>query len=239
MTPLLLSLPLLAFDEAAIRARLAETAGLRSQRLYQDAPEIPASAYSEAAADKVATGLADAPGSAPPKAWGVGVMEVGIDVLWAALNDELGLPGVTPLSFAAVVRGTPCADDRVALMVMRVPVVADRWMVNHTRFNQGVARATGGAVRELAWAAVTDLAESEVPEEARPLIEGAVRVTMNSGAWWLVALDAGHTLTEYTSWSDPGGSVPAGPAAHFAAGSIEQTFEAMEGYARTGRSPCR
>ena len=48
-----------------------------------------------------------------------------------------------------------------------------------------------------------------------------------------MALDEQHTLAEYHSWVDPGGSIPAGPASQFATGSIEDTFAQMERFANT------
>lgn len=236
MNPLLLSL--LAYDPALLDARLAETQALRGQRIFDDAPAIPAAAYVRAAAGEVVSGVVQVAGR-PPMAWAVGIMDVGLEDLWAALNDETHHVGITPLSYAAVLRGSPCADDRHAMMVLPVPVLDDRWLINHNRFNGGVARASGGSVRELTWEAAPDPSAFVLPEAAKPLIEGAVYVTANSGAWWLVALDEGHTLAEYASATDPGGVVPTGPATSFAAGGLDKTFSAMERYARGGELPCK
>ena len=237
MLPTLLLL-LLALDPAALQARLDATAALRAQRLYRDAPAIPASAYARAAQGEVVSGVVSTPGH-PPKSWAVGVIDVGIDDLWAALNDETHHVGITPLSYAAVLRGRPCADDRYAMMVLPVPVLSDRWMINHNRYNQAVASASGGAVRELTWQAAPDPGAFTLPEAAQPLVADAVYVSVNSGAWWLISLDEGHTLAEYASATDPGGSVPAGPATSFAAGNLDQTYAAMEKYAKAGKLPCK
>lgn len=236
LSPLLI---LLAFTPAEIQAKVAEIAPLRAQRLYRGAPPIPASAYAQIAEGAVVTGLVDVPGHAAKKAWGVGVVDVGIDALWAALNDEQQQVGDGALSYARVLRGAPCADGREVLMVMDIPVVSDRWYINHNRYNQAVASASGGRVRELFW----DLSEHPealpIPESARPLLQDAVYVPSNTGSWWLIALDDNHTILEYSSWSDPGGNIPAGPATSFVAGTIEDSFEAVARVAKSGRSACR
>jgi len=235
MLPTLL---LLAYDPAALQARLDATAALRAQRLYTDAPTIPASAYARAASGEVMSGVVSAAGH-PPRSWAVGIIDVGIGDLWDALNDETHHAGITPLAYAAVLRGQPCADDRYAMMVLPVPVLSDRWLINHNRYNTAVSRATNGAVRELTWTAAPDPSAFTLPEAARPLVDGAVYVSFNSGAWWLVSLDEGHTLAEYASSTDPGGNVPAGPATSFAAGNLDQTYAAMERYAKSGKLPCK
>lgn len=234
----LAALVALALDPTLVRTRLDETSALRAQRLFKSAPAIPASAYERAAAGEVVSGVVSTSGKIP-MTWAVGILDVGIDDLWAALNDETRHPGITPLSYAAVLKGRACADDRWAMMVMPIPVLDDRWMINHNRFNAAVAGASGGRVRELTWEAAPDPAAFALPEEARPLVEDAVYVKVNRGAWWLVALDDGRTLAEYASATDPGGAVPAGPATSFAAGSIDQTYAAMERYAKAGRLPCK
>ncbi len=227
----------LALDPTLLEARLAEARPLRAQRLFTRAPAIPASAYAKALQGEVVSGVLS--GGGAPVAWAVGVMDVGIDDLWAALNDEPHHTGITPLSYAAVLRGSPCAHDRYAMMVLPVPVLDDRWLINHNLYNQAVARASDGRVRELFWEAASDPSSFTLPEAAGPLIEGAVYVTENTGAWWLIALDDSHTLAEYASVTDPGGVVPTGPATSFAAGGLDQTFAAMEGYAKAGKLPCK
>ena len=119
---------LIALDPAALEARLAETNTLRAQRIFEDAPTIPASAYTKATTGEVVSGVVSRSGKAPVT-WAVGIIDVGIDDLWAALNDETHHVGITPLSYAAVLRGSPCADDRYAMMVLPVPVLDDRWLI--------------------------------------------------------------------------------------------------------------
>ena len=230
---------LIAFTPAEIQARLAEVAPLREKRLYRGAPSIPAEAYARIASGEVVTGVVEVPGHAARKAWGVGVVDVGIDALWAALNDETLQAGGSAMAYARVLRGAPCADGRDVLMVMDIPLMSDRWYINHNRYNQAVAAASGGRVRELYWDLTPHPEELSIPAEARPLIEDAVYLPSNTGSWWLIALDDNHTILEYSSWSDPGGNIPAGPATSFVAGTIEDSFDAMERIARSGRSACR
>lgn len=228
----------LAFTPAEIQARVAEVAPLKAERLYRDAPPIPSAAYDQIAQGAVVTGVVDVPGHAAKKAWGVGIVDVGIDALWAALNDEQLQVGGSALAYAGLLSGARCGDGRVVLMVMDIPVLSDRWYINHDRYNRAVEARSGGRVRELYWDLADHPERYAVPEEAKALIADAVYLPSNAGSWWLIALDENHTILEYSSWSDPGGSVPAGPATSFVAGTIEDSFEAMERLARSGRSAC-
>lgn len=238
MNPLLALLgATLALDPGLVEARLAEASALRARRLFA-APAIPAAVYAKVAGGAFVTGVDTSTGGAPIT-WGAEIIDVNIDDLWAALNDETRHIGITPLSYAAVLRGRPCADDRWAMMVMPVPVLDDRWMINHNRYNLPVSRETGGAVRELTWEAAPDPSAFTLPEAARPLVEGAVYLTVNRGAWWLIALDDQHTLAEYASATDPGGVVPVGAASSFASAGLDKTFDAMARYARAGKLPCK
>lgn len=227
-----LSLTALAYDTDALSERLEQIEPLRDQRIASISPAIPDRAYRTAAAGRIATGVSRIEGDGPKLGWGVGILEVGIDALWAGLNDETHFGDLVPLSHTEIVRGLPCADQRLVLMVLPLPVVADRWWINQNRYNLELQASTGGQVRELSWRSVSDPEQHDLSEEARAAVEGRVPVEFNHGAWFLVALDDDHTLAEYHSWVDPGGSIPAKGASLFAASGISDTFEAMERHAR-------
>jgi hypothetical protein len=61
-----------------------------------------------------------------------------------------------------------------------------------------------------------------------------MRVKYVEGAWYLRDLDGNNTLIEYYTWSDPGGSVPAGLASSFSSSSIAKTLDAMVALANAG-----
>jgi hypothetical protein len=236
---LLLVSAALAYDPAALQARLDAIEPLRSERLAEHAPAIPADAYTRAAGGKVVTGIEKVGDHAAKLGWGVGVFDVSIDALWRALNDELHHEGLTPLSRVELVAGSPCADGRKVLMVLPLPLISDRYWVNQNRYATALASKTGGQLRELVWDSVADPSAEPLSTEARAAVDGLVEIGFNKGSWFLVALDDGHTLAEYHSWVDPGGSVPAGAASAFATSGIVDTFDAMGRYARGGQSHCR
>ncbi len=226
-------------DPAAVSARLAELAPLRAQRITTHAPEIPAEAWMKAATGEVVTGVAAMPGSRAKLGWGVAVLPVEIGRLWAGLNDELHHAELLGMRHIEIVRGQPCADRRQVMMVLPLPIVSDRWWVVENRYNTALSEQTGGRVRELVWTGLSDPASAPLSQAARAMTADAVAVTLNHGAWLLAALDGGHTLGEYFSWSDPGGELPAGPASAFATAAIADTMQKMADYAAAGSGSCR
>lgn len=201
-------------------------------------PQITAADYASAAKGKVATGIHKVGDHAAKLGYGVGVVDVPIAVLWAALNDDIHHTDLLPLSHIELVSGTPCASGRKVLMVLPLPLLADRYWVNDTRFATALSEASEGQVRELVWSSVADPAAEPLSAEGQAAIDGLVPMTFNKGAWLLTALDEGHTLAEYHSWVDPGGSIPAGAASAFATSGIVDTFAAMSTYAKAGASQC-
>ncbi len=231
---------LVPFDAAAMEARLAEVAPLRAQRVSA-APALPEDAYARAARGRVASGIMEVSGHDAKRGWGVTVFDVPIAALWAGINDEMNHTGLTPVSHTEIVSGIPCADKRHVLMLLPLPLMLqDRWWIVENTLNEALAVASGGAVRELAWKDVSNPEQHSMSSASRDKVDSAQAVAFTIGAWLLIALDDGHTLGEYTVWTDPGGAIPAGPASMFAAGGIEQTFKAMRDYARdTGGGRCR
>ena len=135
-----------------------------------------------------------------------------------------------------LVKGSACQDRRHVMMLLPLPMVSDRWWVVENRYATSLAERSKGAVRELSWhqvkAQVSDLSDT-----AQGLVEDAVPLAFNSGAWLLVALKE-QTLVEYHAWSDPGGDIPAGPASTFASATIEDTIRTMEAYSRDNEPRC-
>ena len=238
MLPLLglLALTSAPVDPALITARLAAAAPLRSARLVRQPPNIPASAWARAAQGSVITGTDDRSGV--KLGWGVGVFDVPIDTLWAALNDELRQGELLGLGHVELTAGAPCADRRHVMMLLPLPVVSDRWWVVENRYATRLAAESGNTMRELSWTEVADPAAERLSPAARAAVADAVPVASNHGAWLLISLDATHTLAEYHARSDPGGELPAGAAAAFATSTIASTFEKIHRYAQTTPSSC-
>jgi hypothetical protein len=229
----------LAFDGDTLLERVAQTRSLRTHRTSEAVPTISDKDYRAAAEGKVATGITRVEGHSARIGYGVGVLDVPIDDLWAALNDETRHGDLTPLAHVELVAGTACADRRKVLMVLPLPMLTDRYWVNENRFSTELAAKSGGEVRELTWASVPDPASESMSEAGRAASDGLVPIGFNKGSWLLVKLDDTHTLAEFSSWVDPGGSIPTGPASMFATSGIEDTFESMRTYAKRGALPCK
>lgn len=221
-----------AVDADALLARVDEIAPLRTHRRTAQAPSFTADDYRRAASGRVVTGLFPVEGHAAKVAWGLAVVDVGIEALWAGINSEQDQLDLLPVTRIELVGGRECESGREVLFVLPVPVITDRWWINRNTYNAPLADASGGAVREFLWESLSDPSSHAMSEAARAEVEGLVPLSFNRGAYFLVALDPGHTLVEYHSWVDPGGRVPAGAASMFATSGIEDTIEAMRTYAK-------
>lgn len=216
-----------------VLARVSETAHLRSDRIAKEAPPIPEEMYLKAAAGGVPTGLLSAEGTAAKKAYGVAIVDVPIERLWAAINDDAGKLEVTRLSYAEVIEGSPCSVPRTIFQYLPTPlVVADRWWVVDIAHNLAAATSSQGRVREMHWK--SNGTRKPTSGEAATWAEKGVPLEFTEGAWFLIELDSGSTLLEYFSWSDPGGNLPAGLMSSFSAGSISGLLENIAQLARSG-----
>lgn len=222
----------LAYDADTLLERVAQTESFRSHRIEGPLPTFSSDDYRKAAEGKVVTGLFRVEGSSNKVGYGIGVLDVGIDQLWAGINSETQHVDLLPVDYIEVIEGSPCADHRKVLMTASVPLITDRWWITQNTYNTAIHEASGGVMRELAWASPTDFANTTLTTAAQTATDGLVAIGFSRGAWFLVALDDTHTLVEYHTWVDPGGRVPSGAASMFASAGIEDTFEAMETYAQ-------
>ena len=223
------------FDEQ--RVYDAARSPWRSQRIHNINPDIPQEAYQKAARGTVATGIQKIDGHEAKMAWGVGIIALPIEHLYASINEEENHTEHTAVSYTKIISGKACENERLVMMILPLPLVSDRWWVTKQYTNPKLRESTKKQAAELAWQ------EIEAPiltEKQHQKVSGLVQVPFTRGSWFLIALDPNHTLAEYHSWVDPGGSLPAGPASDFATGSIKDTFTQMENYARAQKtSMCR
>jgi hypothetical protein len=227
-----------AVDPAVLRARLAEIKPLLSERISSSAPKVPASAWDEAATGEIVTGVFNPAGQKTKMGWGVAVLDVPMDRMWAGLNEELHHKELVGLDHVELVKGGPCEDHRRVMMILPLPVVSDRWWVVQNHYNTVLDTKTDGRVRELTWKSVDDPAAEALSAEARAKVQDAVLVASTVGGWFLVDLDGKHTLAEYHAWTDPGGRIPAGAVSTFANATIEDTVRKVAGYAKTAKLTC-
>ena len=219
-----------------IQSRIQETMPARQLMQETTRPSIPWSAYEEAATGVVATGVVSVSGYAHKKAWGVAVIDAAIGDFWAAINDDPHKAAWSDLDYAEVLSGRPCSAPRRVFQFLPVPLLDDRWWILDIRYNDAMARASGGRVREQMWSTNGDWT---LPTEASAAW-GARGIHINStrGSWLLTDLDGTHTLVEYYTWADPGGSIPASIANSFADNGIEGSIRTFEKHARARDYGC-
>jgi len=216
--------------------RAHDAEAFRAARLDHDAPSHAPEIYQRVLDHGVQTGLVDVQGETAKKAWGVGIFEVPIGRYWAAISDDLGKIEYTRLAYAEVFEGTRCQSPRRVFQYVPIPLLSDRWWVADMLANGAINTDSRGRVREQTWATNGDFTVKT--PEARAWAKQGIHPVGTRGSWWLVDLDGESTLVEYNSWSDPGGSIPAGMASSFAVRGIGNTLQNMADAAREGLSAC-
>ncbi len=221
--------------DPAIADALQTARSLRGHRLDQEAVVVPESSWS-APVQSPRAGIERVSGVSAAKAWGAIRIDAPIEAVWLVLNDESRLAGELPVSHAAVLSGDVHGNRRV-FEYLPLPIVSDRWWVVDVRHNAPLYTASSGRVWEMAW--------SDAPSEElkgtdwESLAADGVEAAWTRGSWLLVDLGEHGTWVEYTTWSDPGGSLPAGPATSFASGAVKSTLEAVAELADRARSESR
>lgn len=221
------------FAAPPVADRVSETQELRAKRLSSGAPTIPAEVYAGLKVGHVETGLEDVPGSKARKAWGVGVVDVPIAKLFAAINDDVNKVAISKLSHNVVLEGEPCGAHRVNFQYLPVPLLTDRWWVVELKMNGSIRTESDGRVREMAWTMVPDGVSKLGPAE-KVVADGGMSVAATEGGWLLIDLDGAHTLIEFWSFADPGGNIPVRMAQSFASGGISDSILAMAAHGKAG-----
>lgn len=225
------------FDEEVLHAVYKETARFRSLFLATSHPKIPKESYIRAAQGEIATGVEPMPGFSSKIGWGVGVFHVDIDTMWATINNGEKHTGYTPVSYAKVVNGRSCKNNRITLMTLPIPILADRWWVVRSKTNPKLQKKSNGKVREMSWKHIED-PESVLNTELKTRVEGMIQIPLALGAWVLVDLGDGYTLGEYHTWAQAGGSVPSGLTEIFVGKSVAKTMNAMKELSKNPKVHC-
>lgn len=223
---------------ASPSAQLAELQSLAQHRVHRgvpQAPKIPESAYLKALSGEVVSGIEGVEGVAAAKGWGLMLMKLPVEQVWATVNDETIQPGVMPVSHSLVIGGERWQEERMVFQYMPLPFpISDRWWMTQVHFSSKFYTASEGRFWEMYWTDKTHIVKP--PTQVETLVEDGIPVAWSRGAWLLIEIDEQTTLVEYYVWSDPGGLLPAGPASKFAAGAVEDTLEAMNMLAvKTGK----
>ena len=209
----------------------------KAQRTSATAPDIPASEYQKALNGDVVTGIEVVPDVKAAKAYGLAAFNIPIETLWKAIADEDHHAGNLPVTHSKTIDGSPRRNDHTVFQYIDVPILADRWWLVRIRYNDALYKTSSGRAWELWW---TDrLKEPALKARLdKDVIDDGMPIEWSKGAWLLVDIGNGKTLIEYHTWSDPGGSVPVGPATRFAAGEVKSTLRGMAQYARTHTPSC-
>lgn len=225
-------LPLLAaaFFAADHSATLDELKPLRGLRKAA-APTIPTAAYSKALNGEIVTGVQVVEGVDAGKAWGVTKLKVSASAVWKAVTSEEVFEDYMPVDHSDVVGGRKHADGRFIFQYMPLPLVDDRWWITKMNHNTALYTESGGRMMEVYWSDAMDRTDL-LNEKQQDLVDDGYPVDFTKGSWLVIDLGGGESLVEYFVWSDPGGSLPAGPASQFAGGAVDDTMKAITKLAR-------
>ena len=138
------------------------------------------------------------------KGIGVIVVELPVEVLWRAINDEDAQDegGYMPLKRSEIIGGTPRGVSRRVFQAGE-RMGLGRWWVTRTVMNGELFEASDGALWEVVWG--DEMEGLEGPPVDDPPDLSPVKRTR--GAWLLVPLAESCTLVEHFNWSEPGGFV--------------------------------
>jgi hypothetical protein len=214
---------LVAMAVAGVGDEVEATRALRQMRMARAVAEPRRDAY-DAATRRPVAGIEAVAGSTA-KAWGVLVVDLPVEAVWMAINDEARMAGRLPVSMSTVIGGQARKAPRRVFEYMPLPIVSDRWWVVDVAHNAALYEASGGRLWEASWSDATAGASLPSGAVGEAAADGHP-VDWTYGGWLLVALADGRTVVEYYSWSDPGGAIPAG-ASRFAGGAVRQTLTAI------------
>ncbi len=140
------------------------------------------------------------------KGVGVVVVELPVEALWGAINDEdaQDAEGYLPLTRSEVIGGTPRGTSRVAFQAGE-RMGLGRWWVTRTVMSGDLYEASGGDLWEVVWQDDMENVDQDRPPVDDPPDLSPIQWTR--GAWLLVPLAEGCTFVEHFSWSSPGGFV--------------------------------
>ena len=200
-------------------------------RLGKGIPTIPKEAYQRAAKGEISTGIHVVPGYTQKIAWGVAVLQAPINRFWAGINDGEAHAGKTPISFAKVISGKPCMDQRQMLMILPIPIMTDRWWIIQTSINTKLKKASQGNVREMSWVNIPNADQVSLPANLAEKIRGKHLVDFTKGAWLVYRLNDEYILGEYHTWASGNKKVPSSIMDSLVQSSIVKTMRVMETHA--------
>ena len=218
-----------------VAAAAAESEPYRAMRIIRGAPAPNADLFERLAKGEVITQLLTHEEEGPKKAWGIAVVPQPIGRLWAAVNDDAARAEYTKVEVAIRLTGESCRSGRKVFQYLPIPMITNRWWIANYVENVGLRRRSSGRVREMAIKATFDLADI-TDAQARSYVEKGMPIAFSDSSWLLTDIGGDHTLVEFYSWTDPGGSLPKAATNLFAEGSLKDTIRSMERLAADGPS---
>ena len=170
--------------------------------------------------------------------WGIGIFQVEIQELYAALNEEESHTGLSPVDYTKIIQGAACTNHRQVMMHLPIPMLSDRWWVTVQGTNPALRQISNGQMAELTWNALSDQHTFTLDETSQTYTTDAVWVTESSGAWLLIRLDDNTPLANTTLGQTTGGYIPSGLASSLSTSGIAD-LQAMERFALRIRSVVR
>jgi hypothetical protein len=218
-------------------ALLADLKRWQPLRSSTTAPDIPRHVYQAALDGEITSGIEIVEDIKAAKAYGVAVFDIPIETFWKAIADEDHHANALPITRSMTIDGRRRSPDHTIFQYMDIPILSDRWWVVRIQYNGGLYTASKHRAWELVWE--DRLKEPAMRSKIAPaLIADGMPIAWTKGAWLLVDLGQGRTLVEYHTWSDPGGSVPPGPASRFAAGEVKSNLRSIRTFAKNHTPTC-
>jgi len=138
----------------------------------------------------------------------VAVIELGVEPLWKAINDEDHHhvdSRYVPVEYSEVIDGTPRGVNRLLFQYYSKMGVS-RWWVVRVAMNSELFESSQQTLWEIYWEDDMDSVDPSLPPINR-VSDSMTPIRQSRGAWLLVPLTPQCTLVEQFVWSDPGGFV--------------------------------
>jgi len=157
---------------------------------------------------------------------GVIVVELSVEALWKAVNDEEhhALDGFLPVEHSEVIAGTPRGQSRLLFQFFS-KFGLGRWWISRVEINTELFRKSDGRLWELRWEEGFDGYDLSKPP-VREVAEKFSPLESTRGAWLFAPISDACTLVEYASFTDPGGALGLGHGL-IAGGAVRDTLEAI------------
>lgn len=170
-------------------------------------------------------------------AWTAATYDLPVATYWKAVIDKPHQADWQNLIVSRVIEGDPWGNGTTVFQAMSLPILSNRWWVTRAHYNSQLYTRSGG----LAW---EDSFKDRHDETAyihgldSQLTEVGVPLGWTHGSWLLWALGEARTLVIYSVSSAPGGEVPAGLVAPFAASTLPHLLDLTARMAREHIASC-